>query len=106
MRLADVVERAVHAALENGKVAFRRVGIGVTANVFVAAVIHHFVTSKFLSDMQITASGVSKESGLEARMSLKNGAQRRAGDVRDVMRPGAAITFHKGMHDLLPKAAG
>jgi hypothetical protein len=48
MPLADVVECAVNAALQQGEGAFDRVGMDITPHVFLFCVIYGFMASKWI----------------------------------------------------------
>lgn len=70
MLLADVVIRAVNAALQNGEIALNRIRVCTTANIFASAVIDGFVLLKIGTDGFCDKSLIGHHGGLAMHLRL------------------------------------
>ena len=100
--LADAVERAIDATLQDREVAFNRVGMDEAAkpDIFVGGMVHGAVSREFLADGRIDAAFVRHQVGLAAGVLHDDRADRLGRDVGDVKRAGRAGALNEG-HDRL-----
>lgn len=108
VRFRQVVEGAVHAALEDREVAFDGVCVPEAApDIFVGGVIHGTVAFELFADGRIDNTIVRHEVGLAVGVLDEDRAQRLGVDIGDTEGPDFAVTFDEGEDgDLLGRRLG
>lgn len=108
VRLGNVVIHASDTALHDRKIAFDGVGMGLTAHVFLNAMINGLML-EVLIDVTVLPGIVCHDGGIGMNLFAKDRAQIRAGHIGQVERANPAITLNEGEHGFLaptPTKAG
>ena len=106
MFLADMMIYTVDAAFKDGEVAFNRVCMNVSANVFADAVVDGTVKDEFTPDFLRCATFICHDKRGSVDLCRDNWAQCGGIDRRDMMRFDATAALDQGKHSFLASAAG
>ena len=93
--LADAVEGAVEAALEDRKGRLDRVGRYVAARVFLLRVVHDFVRREVLADPLVDASLIRHQTSLSSDLAAHDRAESLVVHVGKVIRALLAVALHQ-----------
>jgi hypothetical protein len=101
MFLADVLIDTVDPSLQDRKVPFSSIGVGIASYIFVLGMNDCLVAGEFLADLPIDAALVCSEVRCFVDSSFKDRPQGRRGHFRDVIRANAALAFYQGNNGFL-----
>src|SRR5260370_15209620 len=105
MLLRDVVIGAHDPALEDGEVAFDRVGVSLAAHVLTDPVVDRFVFGEHRAENAVLALAIGHQERRLIKLRFKDGAQGLCGDIRDVLRPDLAAALDDRKDGFLARAA-
>jgi hypothetical protein len=103
--LRDVVIYAGDPALENAEIILDRVGVGVTANIFLNAVIDGLVSFERAAHDAVLTGIIRHQRRLAMHLRKKDGAQGLGVDAGDVLRTDPTATFDEREHAFLTHPA-
>jgi hypothetical protein len=95
-----------YASFEDRIIAFYGIGVNMTANVLLLAVIHAFVARKLGADFEILASFVSHQGGFASDVGANNGRDLRNGSAVDMETTGRPATLYEGQNCILMAPPG